>query len=363
MFNLCSFGREGAEEEAAQEALGLTPDQQNALTKDERTRFIAGLRQMTPEQRAAALKELQAAYGDQAGAVMADLVEAGLPLNDSLTGDPGAGPEVSGRLAQAGESQGEAKTPEGDVVEERAEKLIAEGREVFGRQGEGQEPLEDMEFSLPSSRPKPNPLREDESVEGRLQIPKLEGTSREQVQILMNRMGISGSAPRGAINDRVLEVLKEFSQIRYIIREEGLAGSERLGRVIADMMSEGWGRGLRDTFGAELRRLGKSVVKSPYKHPWSLTDIELTSSIGALGERLRESANQSVGLELLSALVELFAPVGRVKQVAGLALNAIGLSDSIETAESHRVFTDLVNEAIHRKIIVVDSRAIKGAGL
>ncbi|MEO3429746.1 hypothetical protein AAFN88_12850 [Pelagibius sp. CAU 1746] len=166
LFNLCSFGRELAEEEAAQEALGLTPDQQNALTKDERTRFIAGLRQMTPEQRAAALKELQAAYGDQAGAVMADLVEAGLPLNDSLTGDSGGGPEVSGRLAQAGESQGEAKTPEGDVIEEATEGVIGEGQEAAGHSAE----IEDREGAdkgappLPLRKPVPKRVFDEQEV-------------------------------------------------------------------------------------------------------------------------------------------------------------------------------------------------------
>ncbi|GAB4375589.1 MAG: hypothetical protein Kow00114_38840 [Kiloniellaceae bacterium] len=349
---------------AAQDALGLTPEAQNALTLEERSQIRADLMRLPSEQRIAALVKLGDLYGDQIAAVAADLAEAGLTPAELLAADPSGGLEVPDKLAQAAQGQGEAKTPEGDVIGEAAERLIFESHRVKPATLEHQSgQVEDMEFSLPSSRPKPNPLREDESVEGRLHIPKLAGTPREQVQILMHRMGISGDAPRGPVVGRTLEALKDIAQIRYVIRDEGLAGGDRVLEAVRNMMREGWGKGIRDTYGSDVVRLGKEVLASPYKHPWSLTDGELTSAIGVLSERLRDSADQSVGSEVVSLFVELLPMGQRLKAGAGFALSAIGLSDSIDTATAQKAFWRLVNEAAYRKIITIDPRAAKSAGI
>jgi hypothetical protein len=114
---------------AAQAALGLAPEEQNALTLEERAQILAGLQRLEPQQQFGALLELGRLYGDQAAVVASDLAEAGLSMEMQLATDPSGGPEVIGLLAQARESQGEAKSPAG-VVEEAAEKLIAEGRKA-----------------------------------------------------------------------------------------------------------------------------------------------------------------------------------------------------------------------------------------
>ncbi|MEO3429742.1 hypothetical protein AAFN88_12830 [Pelagibius sp. CAU 1746] len=113
---------------AAQSAMGLAPETQNVLTLEERARIVGGLRHLEPQQQVAALLELGRLYGDQAAMVASDLAEAGLSIEMHLAADPSAGPEVSGRLAQAGESQGEAKTPEGGAVEAATEGVIGEGQ-------------------------------------------------------------------------------------------------------------------------------------------------------------------------------------------------------------------------------------------
>ncbi|MGD1878323.1 MAG: hypothetical protein ACFB13_12600 [Kiloniellaceae bacterium] len=351
---------------AAQAALGLTPEGQNVLTKEERAQIWSGLMRLAPEQRIAALMELGNLYGDQSGAVATDLAEAGLSVNELLAGDPSGGPEVAGQLVQAAESRGEAKAPETGVIQEAAEKLIVEGKEAGNQRG-NQELPEDMEFSLPSSRPKPNPLREDESIEGRLHIPKLVGTPEEQARQLIDATGLEFDVPEGLFRyygqPDFLPLLRDFLNVREIFELHGQHGVNGLVERASAIRESIGAPAMGNTLDQQIWTLADLVLDKPYIYPWSLTNIELTSSIGALAERLRDSANQSVGFELFSTIAELFVPVGKIKQGIGVALNAVGLSDSIDTATSHKEFWHLVNEAIRRKILIVNPEAAKGAGL
>ncbi len=143
---------------AAQSAMGLVPEAQNALTLEERARIVDGLRRLEPQQQIAAMLELGRLYGDQAAKVASDLAETGLSMEMQLAADASGGPEVSGRLAQAGESNGGAQAAEGGVIEETAERLIAEGRGAAGATADhGQERSHGVGSSTPPTLPRRKP--------------------------------------------------------------------------------------------------------------------------------------------------------------------------------------------------------------
>ena len=64
---------------AAQEALGIRPEERRALTKSEEQEIFEGIWNLPPEQQAAALASFRGTYGDRIGPVAAALEEAGLP--------------------------------------------------------------------------------------------------------------------------------------------------------------------------------------------------------------------------------------------------------------------------------------------
>lgn len=348
---------------AAQAAMGLSPEEQTALTLAERRQIIAGLQQLAPEQRTAALRELHQTYGEQAAAVVADLAEAGFPVAEVLAADPSGGPEVESKFAQVGEGHGGARPPEAGVIDEAAEKPLVERPKVAGSQGERQETSEDMELGLPSSRSKRNPLRKDESVEGRLHIPKLEGTPREQAKVLMARFGLTHEPPRDVIAEKVLDVLEAVPRYREILHQDGKAGMERFRSQLQEMQSEGVKHGLHPRFSGDVAALAGDTTINAYKYPWSLSNLELTTAIGAMAESLSEAANRSVSLEFMSALVELFIPAGKVKRGVGLILNAVGLSDTINSAVAEKHIGRLIGEAIRRNLLIVDPSVAKDIGL
>ena len=76
-----------------------------------------------------------------------------------------------------------------------------------------------------------------------------------------------------------------------------------------------------------------------------------------------DTLNESVGLEIVSTLAEIFRPASKIARGVDLGLSAIGLADSISTSVAQKHIGRLVNEAIHRKFLVVDQRALKGSGL
>src|SRR3546814_18413986 len=58
-------------------ALGLSPEERRALTREERAQVLAGLDALPPTERIVALGELTRRYGAQSGPVAAELEEAG----------------------------------------------------------------------------------------------------------------------------------------------------------------------------------------------------------------------------------------------------------------------------------------------
>jgi len=80
---------------AAQGALGLAVEEQNALTTEERAKIVDGLQRMEPHQQSVAMRELGRLYGDQAASVAADLAESGLAVEMQLAVDPSGSAEMS----------------------------------------------------------------------------------------------------------------------------------------------------------------------------------------------------------------------------------------------------------------------------
>ncbi|MEQ9607254.1 MAG: hypothetical protein RLN99_06265, partial [Kiloniellaceae bacterium] len=122
---------------AAQGAMGLAAEEQNALTLGERAQIVDGLRLLEPRQQIIAMMELGRLYGDHAAAVSADLTDAGVSVEMQLAADPSGGGEVWGALALAADSRDATMAPEGNVIQEAAERLIAEGGETSARQERG----------------------------------------------------------------------------------------------------------------------------------------------------------------------------------------------------------------------------------
>ena len=108
---------------AAQEAMGLKPEEQRALTKGEVTEILQGFQTVPLEARVEAAKALRTAYGDQIGGVAAELEEAGLPFRLVQALDP-SGDTISIQDA-TGLPEALASGSEGDIIQEAADRLLA----------------------------------------------------------------------------------------------------------------------------------------------------------------------------------------------------------------------------------------------
>lgn len=362
---------------AAQDAIGLAPDQQNALTLAERVQVIAALQQLAPEQRTAALRELQKAYGEQAATVVADLVEAGLPLNESLTADLSGGPDVSGRLAQAGESQAGAKTPEGGVIEAAAEKLIAQGQEATGGlESENRAPQEAMSIGslppLPLRKPldgaevsqtgspaayEPHTVQLKYDGESRADEPAkatnfetlTEGMSPAQASVPVNRVLRFEGDPRDQIAtilklgdtqvgdtvyqidgvdlDRALALAQDTLGILDTVREEGLGGLNahraRIGKLMKDFIQDGSLEG--QALGRALQEMTNRLVGNPLGYPALLTKDELLYGGDVLLGMDEEGMSAGTKLAVAGTVADGIAWWSRKGNGVGWAIDIAGL--------------------------------------
>ncbi len=110
---------------AAQEALGIKPEDRRVLTKAEEQEIFEGIRNLTPEQQAAALASFRGRYGDGIGPVAAQLEEAGLPPSLAAHLDPSSDPASVRPVSEVPELPGGSF--EGDIISETAQRLLAEG--------------------------------------------------------------------------------------------------------------------------------------------------------------------------------------------------------------------------------------------
>ena len=110
---------------AAQEALGIKPEDRRVLTKPEEQEIFDGIRNLPPEQQAAALASFRGRYGDRVGPVVAQLEEAGLPPSLVAHLDPSSDPAPVRPVSEVPEPPGESF--EGDIIAETAQRLLAEG--------------------------------------------------------------------------------------------------------------------------------------------------------------------------------------------------------------------------------------------
>lgn len=352
---------------AAQAAMGLPIDQRRALTRDESAEILASLDALPPAGRVAALAELGRRYGEQNGAIAAALMQAGLSPVEALLLDAADDPSARralARLAAGVEKGGERRAGEGNFIAESVERLIAEGRQTTGAAPDyGGQPPEDMRLSSEWFRPKRNPLREDESLEGRLHIPKLAGTPREQAEVLMARLEVPLSPPTDEVAEDVLDLLGQLVLYRQAVRDEGLAARKRFRARLGQVGEKVYEQGTDFAFAPKIWEIANETIDSAYLHPWSLSNVELTSAIGAMAAKLREDADQSVEFEIISTLADLFLPAGRIARGIDYALDAIGLGDALTTSVAQKNIWRLINEATHRQILVVDPQAVKDAGL
>ena len=123
---------------AAQEALGIKPEDRRALTKSEEQEVLEGVRNLPPEQQAAALASFRGTYGDRIGPVVAQLEEAGIHPFLTLIVEPNSDPTLARRIAEtlSGDGPSSASSPsETGIIGEAAARLLAEGER--GARGAG----------------------------------------------------------------------------------------------------------------------------------------------------------------------------------------------------------------------------------
>lgn len=110
---------------ATQQALGIKPEDRRVLTKSEEQEIFEGIRNLPPEQQAAALASFRGRYGDGIGPVAAALEEAGLPPFLAAHLDPSSDPAPVRPVSEVPEPPGGSF--ESDIISETAQRLLAEG--------------------------------------------------------------------------------------------------------------------------------------------------------------------------------------------------------------------------------------------
>lgn len=451
---------------AAQAAMGISPEDRRALSKAEVTEILEGYRALPVEARGGALKALQQAYGDEVGRVAVELEEAGLPFQVVQALEPGSDGALA---AQAGHTeQSAASGPEGDIIAETAERLIAEGEDrsvptppgrkeapppgalrsfddaasVAGANGVPPIPGRKLGSGLHPSEEKLlnkyQPLMEaDEAIlkdgldasavagaeaiieakaaelnassdmatlakrlalrnlrkRGRLErsvtfalaetgiekpnlsldttqyLPELTETPLDDARVHMERFGLGGllGLRPGRTADLITKFLREdFSQIRVISKEEGIAGLDKLESKIGEITQEGQKEGLHITFGKQLFMIGEETLTTPYKQTWSLTDRELGTAMIFFARKLEASADESLLKNFLSYMLDT-VPVtklgGDALSGAKRVLDAIGIIDDLSDKDAKDALASLVSEAEYRGHISFDAGFLAGLGL
>ena len=115
---------------AAQEALGMKPEDRRVLTKSEATELMQSLQALPLEQQAAAVAELRDTYGTHSGRLAAELEEAGLPRLLALVLDPSSGPALAHRFVTLLNPDGPESLrdlPESGITSETTKQFLPEG--------------------------------------------------------------------------------------------------------------------------------------------------------------------------------------------------------------------------------------------
>ena len=390
---------------AAQNAMGLTPEQQNALTLDERAAIADTLRALEPPQRLGALLELVGAYGDQAPAVAADLAEAGFSIEMQLAADPSGGTAAAARLAEASEANAEVKPADGGVIEEGAEKLLSEGLQG----DEGQAATKDAQSKEPG-RPEngggdaaPFPTGESaalsffERVEALSERPNASlkddfDFSREHATLgerwQPRPMWTEFSGSKSEVLDKQLELLG-FLSLADIYKNVGEPTAQERD-LIFDVVQLALGieRPPNDEMSVDAaineRILGETeklisrvgpyhplavqrlqtparriafkvgdIERHPLNYPKLLSGDELMAGLELLVQDLEQSSEGGPDLAIASALLDL-APGGAwVQRAAGLALDLIGVVDAMSIKEKAEALTGIVAEFRDRGLLMM----------
>jgi len=364
--------------------MGLAPEEQNALTLAERAEIVTGLGKMEPAAQVAAVMALGRAYGDQAGTVAADLAETGLSLGAVLAADPSGGPSVTGRLARAAESQGEAKPQEGGAIEAAAEKLIAErqdGAELpfpplrkpklpFNERVEvlGERPNLSLENDTRFSRSFATP---EERAGPRSRWMVLSGTKWEQLdkQLALLRLPpLEELFPEeNSLSDEEKELA--FNVVQMVFQTpEGRNARGGRAEAIRNYIAAAFERinppenspndlaSFKPQRLAEIADLADVIDKQPFAFPIFLAREELEAGLGMLVEKLKKSGDDGLALALIDFAAD-FVPGGKIaKKLAGVGLNLIGVVEAMDTQEASKYLLRVILEMQSRGMIRFSSQ-------
>ena len=145
---------------AAQEALGIKPEDRRALTKSEASELIQSLQALPLEQQAAAVAELRDTYGAYSGRLAAELEEAGLPRLLALVLDPSSDPALAHRFVTLLNPDGPESLrdlPESGITNDTTKQFLPE--EEAAQNGNEVERPNGLNLRTPPFPPQRNPRR------------------------------------------------------------------------------------------------------------------------------------------------------------------------------------------------------------
>ena len=345
---------------AAQSAMGLMPEEQNALAAEERDAVVGGLRRLEPDQQIAVLSDLCRRYGDQAPAVAADLAETGLSLELQLAMDPSGNPAVAGTFAQAAQTPSKARMQEGLAVEEAANRLIAsaEGAERQAVTGSA-DTADDENPALPRREPEGTPVKGEAATQSTAPLNRtlrLQGDPRDQILTIL-RIG------RGDVYDEhvqfiaedkldgALALAQETLSILDTLRREGNSGLDAHRRKIGAILQAEAGSPHARFVGNMLKEMTDRIVANPLRYPVLLTDDELRYGLNALTGQSEEGMSTGTKIAVAGAAVDGLSWLTRKGSGVGWAIDIAGIIAGFSSDKRQELLNGIASEMRRRGLL------------
>lgn len=376
---------------AAQEALGIKPEDRRVLTKSEATELMQSLQALPLEQQAAAVAELRDTYGTHSGRLAAELEEAGLPRLLALVLDPSSDPALASQFVtllnpQAGNSG--AVFSEGGAMDRAVEEFIESTIEKIDPRTQSAgleastpvprlivhlEPGPERTLSgLPIGHAAPldvleTGLSSDQRRQPLNHVLDLRGAKQDQMATLFKLFGVE-DYPQGyelpaEVMDEAYSLLMRAFNIQDVLRQEGVVGlnafQRDLGAFKVKLRRLDWSSTISySPIAQSIDQVHKELAGTPLKHLRFLKNEELLQSFISLSDLEGKGPSPATRAALLALLVDGLAfAVRRLTPVGfGLSILAtvLGLGQESREDMRRRVMNEMIERGLFPRIRNVD---------